>query len=313
MTPHKPKCINDNIVILDGLTRSGKFYLGKLVSSIKGLEYFINSSEIERLIIAGSTGTISQESASALITVAVNEEIYNRAIGRNINLRPEDSSSILNSYEKEKYLVRQEDQTGWDAVKKIIDVNRYSVFVLHQSLRALKIIIGAIPQPYIINLRRHPVELAFSWAQRGWGHRYGSDLLSFEPVFQHAESIIPYFAVDWGDEYLKGNEYDRVVKSIVYLTKNESNAIESYEGKMCHVYYDNLVCDPEKEIEKICDFLNKEPHGSLSEVLKKETRDTGFILDRKRKENQLYQNIKDKDSFNKLLDLSKAYEENMSA
>ena len=308
MTPHKPKCINDNIVIIDGLTRSGKFYLGKLTSSIRGLEYFINSSEIERLIIAGSTGTISQESASALIAIAANEEIYNRAIGRNMNLRPDDSSSVLNSYEKEKYLARQENPSGWDAVKKIVDTNRLSVLILHQSLQALKIIKGAIPQPYIINLRRHPVELVFSWIQRGWGHRYGSDLLAFEPVFLHANSRLPYFAVDWGDEYLKGNEYDRVVKSIVHLTEKESNAINNHEGEMCHIYYDNLVSNPEKEIHKICDFLKKEPHDSLSEVLKKETRDTDFISDRKRKENQIYQNIKDKNSFEKLLALSKAYE-----
>ncbi len=52
MKLHTPKCINENIVIIDGLTRSGKFYLGKLVSGIIGLEYFINSSEVERLIIA---------------------------------------------------------------------------------------------------------------------------------------------------------------------------------------------------------------------------------------------------------------------
>jgi hypothetical protein len=308
MKPYKHKCINDNIVIIDGLTRSGKFYLGKLLSSIRDLEYFINSSEIERIIIAGLTGITTKEDASALMALATNEEIYNRAIGRNMNLRPDDSSSILNSYEKENYYFRQENKTGWGAVKNILDSNRYSVFVLHQSLQALEIIKGAIPRPFIINLRRHPFELAFSWIHRGWGRRYGSDPLAFEPVFQHAESIIPYFAVDWGDEYLKGNEYDRVVKSIVYLTEKESNAIDGSEGEICHVYYDHLVINPKKEIEKICIYLNKEPHESISEVLKRETQDTNLISDREKKENQIYSNIKDKDSFDKLMALSKAYE-----
>ena len=39
----RSKCIND-IVIIDGLTRSGKFYLGKLVSGVKKLEYFLETS-----------------------------------------------------------------------------------------------------------------------------------------------------------------------------------------------------------------------------------------------------------------------------
>jgi hypothetical protein len=313
MKPHKNKCINDNIVIIDGLTRSGKFYLGKLISAIKGLEYFINSSEIERIIITGTTGITSKTDASALMTLAVNEEIYNFAIGRNINQRSDDSSSIFNSYEHEKYLARQQGQSGWGAVKNIQDNNRYSVFILHQSLQALEIIMGAIPRPFIINLRRHPVELAFSWAQRGWGHRYETDPLAFEPVFQHAGSFVPYFAIDWADEYLKGNEYDRVVKSIVHLTEMESNAIVSHGSEMCHIYYDNLIYNPEKEIHKICKFLKKEPHDSLPETLKKETRDTNMISDRKKKENQIYQNIKDKNFFEKLLVLSQAYENLVSS
>lgn len=115
MKLYKPKCINENIVIIDGLTRSGKFYLGKLMSSIKGLEYFINSSEVERVIMAGLTGVVTPECASALMAIAVNEEIYKRAIGRDMNLRSDDGSSILNSYEKEEYLVRQENKPGWES------------------------------------------------------------------------------------------------------------------------------------------------------------------------------------------------------
>ena len=221
MKLHKPTCVNENIVIIDGLARSGKFYLGKLVSSIKDLELFVHCSEIERLIVAGSTGIVSQQDASALIAIAVNEEIYNRAIGRNMNLRPDDSSSILNSWEKEKYLARRKSKSGWDAVQKILDKNRHSVFLLHQSLMALEIIKNAIPNHRIINIRRHPVDLAFSWIQRGWGHRYSSgDPLNYDLIFQYAytDSYVPYFAIDWSEEYLQANEYDRVVKSVIFAT-----------------------------------------------------------------------------------------------
>ena len=113
----QPTCLNKNIVIIDGLSRAGKFYLGKLISGIKELEYFTASSEIERLIQSGLTNIISEQDASALIAISVNEEIYNRAIGRNLNSRSDDGSSILNSWEKEKYFARQESKPGWDAVK----------------------------------------------------------------------------------------------------------------------------------------------------------------------------------------------------
>ena len=325
MKLHKPKCINENIVILDGLTRSGKFYLGKLLSGIIGLEYFFSSSEVERILVAGFTGVVSLESASALMAYAVNEEIYSKAIGRDMNLRSDDSSSILNSYEKEKYFARRENKPGWDAINKILDENRYSVFILHQSLMSSEIVKGAIPRPYILNIRRHPVDLAFSLLQRGWGRRYADgDLLTFEPTFQYADSFVPYFAIDWPEEYLQSNEYDRVVKSIVYLTEKESNAIANHEGMISHIYYDHLVCNPEKEIDKICAFLKKEPHDSIAKVIKEflreltidpsgsKSNDLNVISDRSDKEKQIYSNIKDKDSFEKLMSLSKVYEKYIS-
>ena len=199
-----------------------------------------------------------------MIAIAVNEEIYNRAIGRDMNLRSDDASSILNSYETENYLVRQENKPGWEAVNKIIDNKRHSVFLLHQSLQALEIIKGAIPKPSIINIRRHPIDLAFSWLNRGWGHRYESgDRLTFELMFHHSGILVPYFAVDWCDEYVQANEYDRVVKSVIYLTEKESNAIDRCEDTICHVYYDHLVNNTKKEIDKICGFLKKQPHAAL--------------------------------------------------
>ena len=309
MKLYKPKCINENIVIIDGLTRSGKFYLGKLVSSIVGLEYFINSSEVERVIMAGLTGVVTPERASALMAIAVNEEIYNRAIGRDMNLRSDDASSILNSYEKENYLVRQENKPGWEAVNKILDNKRHSVFILHQSLQALEIIKGAIPKPSIINIRRHPIDLAFSWVNRGWGHRYESgDPLTFEPIFHHSGTLVPYFAVDWCDEYVQSNEYDRVVKSIIHLIEKESKAIRTHEDQMCHVYYDNLIRNPEKELNKICAFLRKEPHESMTGVIKKETTDVNMLSNRIEKEDKIYRNMEDQDALKKLKELSKNYE-----
>ena len=309
MPLHKPYCINKNVVILDGLTRSGKFYLGKLVSSITGLEYYFSSSEVERLLVAGVTGVLTKENASALMAFAVNEEIYRKAIGRDLNLRPDDSSSILNSYEKEVYFARQENEPGWVAMNKVLDKNRYSVFVLHQSLMSSEIILGAIPNPRILNIRRHPIDLVISWLQRGLGHRFSDgDLLIFEPTFKYGDSIVPYFAFDWWEEYMKGNDYDRVVKSVNYLTQRETDAIKTHEAKICHVYYDHLVQKPESEIDKICAFLEREPHESMAKVIKKETIDINVISGRSAKEKLIYDNINDKNAFEKLMELSKAYE-----
>jgi len=212
----KTNCIND-VVIIDGLSRSGKFYLGKLIACIEGMEYFINSAEFERILALNIAGTLSDANASSILVIAINEAIYNMAIGRNLNMREEDSSSILNSFESELYLNRVgNSNVGSNALKKVVDQGRLSVFITHMALMSLDMVKKAVPKSKIINIRRHPIDLAYSWIKRGWGSRYEEDPLSFDPIYCSDIGIVPYFAVGWAEEYLVVNEHDRVVKSIVF-------------------------------------------------------------------------------------------------
>ena len=96
------KLINE-VIVIDGLTRSGNFYLGKLISGIDRLEYFINNAGVDRIIAISKVGTIGTNNAASLLTIAMNEAIYNMAIGRNINMRHDDASSIINSHEIDIY------------------------------------------------------------------------------------------------------------------------------------------------------------------------------------------------------------------
>jgi len=308
----KNKCVND-VVIIDGLTRTGKFFLGKLVSSINGLEYFINSSEVERIIAISKSGTLIDADASALLVIAMNESIYSMAIGRNLNMRHDDGSSVLNSFEKELYINRQDKgHSGHKALNEITNQKRSSVFIMHQSLQSASVIKDAVPQSRIINLRRHPVDLVYSWIKRGWGKRYGSDLLSFEPVYYHNGSMVPYFAVEWADEYLASNEHDRVIKSIINLTEEESNVIESKKYDICCIYYENLVEQTHKEMGKICTFLNSSPHESMAKTIEREARYVDFQEQRKMKIDYISSGIEDKTSFEKLLNLGSEYENNIN-
>jgi hypothetical protein len=309
----KTKCIND-IVIIDGLARSGKFYLGKLVAGINGLEYFINSSEVERIIQINKAGILKSTDASALLLIAMNESIYNMAIGRNINMRHDDGSSVLNSFEKELYINRQSEGVAGEAsIKQIINQERSSVFILHQSLKSVDMVKAAAPHSKIINIRRHPVDLVYSWIKKGWGHRFVNDPLSFDLVLQHNGNTVPYFAINWADEYIASNEYDRVVKSIVYLIEEESRVIEGKRHDICFVYYDNLIKQPDKEMSKICTFLNRSPHESMAEIIEKERReDISFQSQMKMKMDYINSGVIDKLSFDKLLELGNRYEKNIN-
>ena len=305
------KCIND-IVIIDGLPRSGKFYLGKLVSAINGLEYFINSSETERIIQMNKAKILKKTDASALLVTAINNSIYNMAIGRNINMKYDDGSSVLNSFEKDLYIRRQnEDLHGSASLNKIIDQKRSSVFIFHDALQSLDMVKIASPNSKIINIQRHPVDLVYSWIKRGWGYRFLNDPLSFDLNIYHNEVNVPYFAIDWAGEYHASNEHDRVIKSIVYMTEEENRVIDSKQDDICCIYYDNLVQQPNLAIDKICNFLDRSPHESMNETIDKETRDTENIY--QMKIDYISTGVKDVSFLNKLIDLGKKYEKKINS
>ena len=311
MNIFKNECLND-IVIIDGMARSGKFYLGKLISGIKDMEYFISSANIDTILALNIAGTLNDADATSLLVNSMNEEIYHLAIGRDLNMRHDDGSSILNSFEKGLYIDRQnKGLDGYDGLKKITD-NRLSVFILHQSLQLLGIVKGAAPKSKIINIRRHPIDLAYSWIKRGWGHRYGKDPLSFQPVYMHNGNPVPYFAVEWADEYIDSDEYDRVIKSIVYLTEKESHVINSQQSDICCIFYENLVKQADKEMGKIYDFLGRYPHESMDKIINRETRDIAFQEQRSMKIDYISSGADDKFSFDRLLDLGIVYDKNLN-
>jgi hypothetical protein len=308
----KLKCIND-IVIIDGLTRSGKFYLGKLISSINGLEYFINSSEIERLIQMHQVGMLKSSDAAVILKNTINESIYNMAIGRNINMKHGDGSSVLNSFEKDLYINRQRDCTeGELSIKKIINQKRSSVFLLHNSLKSLELFKELAPNLKIINIRRHPIDLAYSWIKKGWGYRFENDPLSFDLTINNG---LPYFANDWAndwaDEYLSGNEYDKVIISIVNLVETENSEIEKKQYDICSIFYENLVFQANQEISNICNYLDRSPHESMNETILNETIDTNLYSQREIKLDYISAGAKNVSFLSKLIDLGKKYDKNI--
>ena len=79
----------------------------------------------------------------------------------------------------------------------------------------------------------------------------------------------------------------------------QSNRFQQYD--ICCIYYDNLIEQPNKEMSKICSFLNRHPHDSMSEIIASETKDVEFRSQRIMKMNYINSGIKDNIFFDRLL------------
>jgi len=260
------------VLFLDGLGRAGKFLLGKVVSNYLRVEYFQFAEILEQIPVLQHLDCIERNAAMALLQLHVDINIYNRSVGRNLNLRQGDSSCIKNATDFQDYIQRTKDPDGLEAIEKFKLHNRLPAFLIHECLPHVELFFDAIPDLLMINIQRHPIDVAHSWLLRGWGERFGTDPLAFSPVIQGEKSPVPWFAAPWQQEYERMPPGERVIKSICTLNNLEMNAYKHTDRKkqILLISYEALFSNPELVVQQVGGFLESKPYPNMDEVLKKE-------------------------------------------
>ena len=125
----KPTLVK-NLIVVDGLTRTGKFFLGKLTSGLNNIEYFQHSFVLDYIHYMVGLDAITKDGFISLIRSVVDQSCYDRYIGRNLNLRYDDRSSVLNAPDHNKYILRSKSKFDrMEIVEQLSDVNHNFLFV----------------------------------------------------------------------------------------------------------------------------------------------------------------------------------------
>ena len=135
----KPALVN-NLIIVDGLTRSGKFFLGKIISGLNNIEFFQYSFILDYLHYMATLGAMTEDGAISLMRAIIDQSCYDRSIGRNLNLRFDDRSSIYNTPDFEKYILRSKSEYDREKILKYLsDKDQLFLFILHNNLPSANI------------------------------------------------------------------------------------------------------------------------------------------------------------------------------
>lgn len=262
------------VLFLNGITRSGKFLLGKIVSCIKTVEYYQYVSILEHLPFLHRLGMINEEAAIALMRINVDEHAYNYLIGRNLNSRLSDASCIYNAPHFERYLMRSFSENIPALLETFKAERSLPCFVIHEMLPNLGIYFKAFPEIRVIDIHRHPIDLVHSWHRRGWGERYADDPLSFAPIIQGNQDGIPWYAESWKEAYQNSSPMDRVILSISFLTEEGEKTYQNLglpdQQRMIRVVYESLVEETEKIVDRMAAFLDAPVLEALPAIMARE-------------------------------------------
>jgi hypothetical protein len=296
------------ILAILGFPRSGKAMLMNILSTFQKIEKVNTNILLEEICHLHNIKKIKTNVAKYLLRKNLNILFYNNSIGRDLNFKKNDFSSIYKYHNPTLYIKRSMSSNEG---KNNLLIKNYYQMMFHESGNSLKFILNSVPSIKMIEIIKNPIEITYSWIKKDYGNfNYSSPIVS-QTTINYKKNILPSYVLGREKKHLKFNKFDKVASIIIHLFnerfKNTKKININSKKRLLSIYFDNLLINPKPEVNKISIFLNRKLTKNTSKVLKIEKlpRDN-LVTDLTNKKLFLKKNIS-KSLYNKILQLEKKY------
>lgn len=261
------------IILITGLTRSGKTLLCPIISSLKNCEQFFFNTISENVSVMHYMKKINFNTANYIVKKAINENIQDKLLGRNLNNKKNDFTSLNNYKKKNIYLKRMKTIKKNSFEKSKEFKNNFFPILFHEAFLNLKLLEKSLNFPKIINISRHPVDLVTSWIKKGYMNKHYLRVTNTILTYKHGKTNLPFFCLGIENQISKQKtDEDKIVKMISNLNKifKKSYLNSSKKKNIVLINYDKFVTNPNKFINEICLRFNIGKTKFLKNVLKEQ-------------------------------------------
>jgi hypothetical protein len=262
-------------VLIDGMYRQAKTLHAPIICSFEDCEMWEILTSVDTYPALSYLKIVSNEVATSMIEREVDMKSYYKLIGRNVNFRKNDSSSIWRHANPEMYIDRANSNIEYQALYDLINEKTKNcfVYVTHDVMTNPIVFFGAIPNVCVLWSRRHPVYVAHSWLVKNWGDRHGKDPIALALTFSVDQGEpVPWHAVEWVDEWNSINPTERIVRSYEYLMTLEKKNYSKYKKKysITPVFFEHSVIDKNRYLEKLELITGKKPSNDTAKICERE-------------------------------------------
>lgn len=261
-----------NLLLVDGVGRSGKVMLAEILTCLERVQKQEYHEFLEYIPLAYKYGKIEKDMAVSILRTQMDTELYNGMIGRKINARPTDYTSIYKYHSPEVYLERQVLMDGPIVSERVKEENPIYMCWCHDLIQKSEVVFEAFEdKAKIVYINRRPIDIIYEWNQKGFGDRVGADPTEMQYLVEHEGSVVPELAIGWEDEYLAMNPFERVVKMIhTSFKRNYESLVCADKNRVMIVDFENLVTEPMLVIDVLSEFLDSRPKSMMKNVLERE-------------------------------------------
>lgn len=266
-----------NLLLAEGIGRAGKFLLANVLAGIDGIEPVQYKPVLEYIPLLEKFGFIENRAAKELLQAEIDMACYEMLIGRNLNSRRSDKSSIFNNPDWRQYLKRSKALDGDPALVEFYKKRPYSLFILHDDNASpfSSLYFRLFPNLKIISIWRSPLDLVFSWYQRNLANRLGQDPKTGGVFLADKNGKpIPWFMAGRKENYYSLPLMDRTIIFICEMFKQCDSSYKklsaSDKKKVCFVRYEDILMRPKPAVKKMAKFLGKKVLPEMEKILKNE-------------------------------------------
>ena len=260
-----------NVVIITGTLNSGKSMVSPIVSSLQRVEPLRKLIEIDQILHLANLNMIKKETAFFLARHILDKSFYEQLIGRNLNFRMGDETSIF-SAKNPKELKRRIFVTRGDHIIKN-HIKKKTIFCMdtHDGMMLYHLWMKVNKMFKIINIIRNPIDTVNGFYKIGEGN-VKNILFNERILFRKDNNIFPLYSLNNYKIYPYQKPMDRVIDEALFCLKKEYSNYNKYKNNRNCLFLENedFSVNTNKNISKICKFLNTKKTKFTSKVMKRE-------------------------------------------
>ena len=267
--------ILEKIILCDGQPGNGKSMFGALISSFNDVEHVRYSYALEQICALNYLRKISLDVAELLIKHDLDNIIYDVAMGKNLNFRYNDITSIFKSVNKIQYIKRLFSKGDMHTTKIISDTKPILNLIVHNFMvTSLPLFNAYENKVFLLDIVRHPLYMIIQQHLFFVDHfEQDNQKRNFTVMIEKDSMQIPFWNYD-NDKYkIKSNSIDKVIAELYHHTILQENFRKKYKElftkQILTIPFENFVLDPMPYIDKVKKNFEITPNNKTLSLMKK--------------------------------------------
>lgn len=239
---YRPHTYNRKILIVDGISGSGKTLILQALKNIYSLEQTSFENGVECYCHLYHEGITSAADTAALIQQRLDVQYYNVRISREVNLRPKDLTGITFTRKFFRVLRRMFQQDGPNSDVNLNDRSTIQSIAVHHTPEIVEIMRGTGVEIYYLRMLRHPCFLFHN--NLSFIESFGQTPRDFTLMRKLQGGQCPIFIKDC-EAYLRMNSHEKTATLISDLyDREQAYPVEVGSHREIEVIFENFVSSP---------------------------------------------------------------------